>query len=151
MPHSNYSESQKTALRSWLKLLGTSNRMRKRLQARLMENHGISLSRFDILANLYRAPLGGVRLGDLSKRLMVTNGNVTQVMAPLVKDGLVLRQTSKSDARVSTVQLSAKGLRVFEKMAADHAAWVEELFHGLAETDQQTLARILGLVNKEDD
>jgi len=151
MPHAHFSETEKTALRTWLKLLGTSNQIRKQLQARLQKTHGISLSRFDVLANLYRAPAGGMRLSHLSDQLMVSNGNVTQVMAPLVKDGFVLRQVSKQDARVATAQLTEKGSTRFEAMATDHARWVAELLKDISEADQQSITRILSHVTLEEE
>lgn len=151
MPHAHLKESQKTALRTWLKLLSVSNRMRKELQTRLMDAHGISLSRFDVLANLYRAPVDGMRLSDLSKQLMVSNGNVTQVTAPLIKDGFVIRQTSKTDARVATVRLSQKGIASFETMAADHARWVEELLADVSAEEQHSVTNLLAQINLKDD
>jgi len=151
MPHGNFTKSQKTALRTWLKLLAVSNQMRKHLQSRLMETHGMSLSRFDVLANLYRASNEGLRLSDLSKQLMVSNGNVTQVIAPLIKDGLVIRRTSDKDARVATVNLSEKGLNRFEAMAADHAQWVEELLSTVSAGEQKTITQTLGLIDLKED
>lgn len=151
MPHANFDEGQKTALRTWLKLLAVSNLMRKELQSRLMEAHGISLSRFDVLANLYRAPNEGVRLSDLSKQLMVSNGNVTQVVAPLVKDGFVVRRASEKDARVATARLSEKGRDSFEAMATDHARWVTELLAGISDEDQHLITEILGNFNVKEE
>jgi len=146
VPDKAFTITEKTALRAWLKMLGTTGQMRKQLQARLMDAHGISLARFDVLANLYRAPKGGMRLSDLSKKLMVSNGNVTQVVAPLVRDGFIIRRASKTDARVATAELSEKGLTVFEAMAADHAKWVTELLSGASTAEQETITDILGQI-----
>jgi DNA-binding MarR family transcriptional regulator len=150
MPDANFTDSQKTALRTWLKLLSVSGQMRKQLQSRLQAAHGMSLSRFDILANLYRAPEGGVRLSALSDQLMVSNGNVTQVLSPLVKDGLVVREKAKEDARAATARLTEKGRTIFMAMAADHACWVEELMNDLSVTDQQTITTLLGNLDLKD-
>lgn len=147
MPDAHYSETRKTALRTWLKLLATSNQMRKTLQARLLNKHGMSLARFDVLANLYRAPSEGVRLSKLSDQLMVSNGNVTQVLAPLVKDGFVLREKAKDDARAATARLTRQGRDLFEVMATDHAGWVEEILAGLEPEDQAQLTELLGKIN----
>ena len=141
-----FTKTERTALRAWLRMLGSTSQLRKQLQARLMDAHGISLARFDVLANLYRAPTGGMRLSDLSNQLMVSNGNVTQVVAPLVRDGYVVRRASKKDARVATAELSEKGLKAFEAMAADHARWVTELLADVTPTDQKTITDILGQI-----
>ena len=147
MPDTQYSDTEKTALRTWLKLLGASGQIRKQLQARLMKAHGISLARFDVLANLYRAPEGGMRLSDLSKNLMVSNGNVTQVISPLIRDGFVIRRASKKDARVATACLSAEGAERFEAMAKDHAHWVSELLQNISKADQRILTKILSQIS----
>ncbi|MBL4787908.1 MAG: MarR family transcriptional regulator [Kordiimonadaceae bacterium] len=139
-----FNENQKTALRAWLKLLRVSGQMRKALQSKLLQAHGVSLSRFDVLANLYRASPEGTRLSELSKQLMVTNGNVTQVLAPLIKSGLVARHISKADARSATASLTSEGSRLFTLMAHDHACWVEELMQGLSKSDQKLVTELLG-------
>ncbi len=141
--HPSISPTEQEALRTWLKLLGSSNLVRKTLQSRLSAGYGVSLSRFDVLANLYRAPEEGVRLSDLSKQLMVSNGNVTQVMTPLVKEGYVDRTKCAQDARAATARLTDKGKALFEKMAADHARWVGEIFANLSTDDHKQVANLL--------
>jgi DNA-binding MarR family transcriptional regulator len=141
--HPGITTAQQQALRSWLRLLGSSNAIRKLLTARMQAAHGVSLSRFDILANLYRAPKDGVRLSDLSKQLMVSNGNVTQVMAPLMKEGLVERRPCTDDARAAIARLTPAGRTMFETMASEHAAWVEDIFKPLNAGEQQTLLTLL--------
>lgn len=141
--HPSISPTEQEALRTWLRLLGTSNLIRKTLQARLNAGYGVSLSRFDVLANLYRAPEEGVRLSDLSKQLMVSNGNVTQVMTPLVKEGLVERKPCAQDARAAIARLTKKGTALFERMAADHASWVGEIFANLSSNDHKQVANLL--------
>jgi len=141
---------QQQSLRSWLKLLGGSNTIRKALQSNLQAAHGVSLSRFDILANLYRAPDAGIRMSHLSKQLMVSNGNVTQVMAPLIREGLVERTPCKNDARAAIAKLSDAGRQFFEAMASDHAGWVDTLFAGLSPDDHKTLIRIMDKLRPDD-
>ena len=121
----------------------SSNSIRKSLTAKMQAVHGVSLSRFDVLANLYRTAQDGVRLSELSKQLMVSNGNVTQVMAPLVKEGLVDRKPCPNDARAAVARLTNKGRKTFEAMAAEHALWVEDLFAPLDADEQQTLYGLL--------
>ncbi|NVJ98825.1 MAG: MarR family transcriptional regulator [Alphaproteobacteria bacterium] len=144
MSHSiDIPDNQQTSLRTWLRLLSAGNSVRKDLQSRLLAKHGISLSRFDILANLYRAPEGGIRLSELSRQLMVSNGNVTQVLTPLVKEGLVERNQCEDDARAAVAKLSKKGQHLFEKMAKDHASWVSGIFGNMTPEEQKNLTAIL--------
>ncbi|WP_417456628.1 MarR family winged helix-turn-helix transcriptional regulator [Kordiimonas sp.] len=148
--HPGITEAQQRALRSWLKLLGSSNAIRKSLTAKMQAAHGVSLSRFDVLANLYRAADEGVRLSELSKQLMVSNGNVTQVMAPLLKEGLVDRKPCPNDARAAVARLTNKGRKTFEAMAAEHALWVEDLFAPLTAHEHQTLHSLLEKLSTPD-
>jgi DNA-binding MarR family transcriptional regulator len=145
-----FSKEEQAALRSWLKLLGTGNTVRKALHARLQASFGISLSRFDVLAGLYRTGDAGIRLSELSKQLMVSNGNVTQVITPLIKEGYVERQPCPDDARAAMARLSPAGRAAFEKMAAAHAGWVDILFEKMSDEDHQNLARILDKIDLND-
>ena len=79
---------------------------------------GLSISRFDVLAALDRAGDAGLTAGALTSHLKVTEGNTTQVTAPLIKDGLVRRTVSREDGRVAIFQLTRRGQRLFDEMAA---------------------------------
>src|SRR5579883_1727733 len=83
-PHS------KQSLRLWLKLLGCTLIVEKRLRARLDEDFATTLPRFDVLAALERHP-HGLRMSALSEFLLVSNGNVTGVVSRLIEEGLVTR------------------------------------------------------------
>ena len=76
----------------------------------------MSLARFDYMAQLYRQP-EGLRMRDLSRRLMVTGGNVTGLTDELERDGLVLREASPTDRRAWIVRLTPQGRSSFEAMA----------------------------------
>jgi DNA-binding MarR family transcriptional regulator len=130
------------ALRAWLELLGAANELKKSIDARLRDAFGVSISRFDVLAALDRAHPGGLRAGDLSSRLRVTEGNTTQVTARLVRDGLVCRTMSQSDGRVAIFRLTRKGRRLFAEIAQRHRIWVAEAFSGLG-AEQVATFRVL--------
>ncbi len=125
-PHS------KLSLRLWLRLLSCSMIVEKRIRARLDEEFGTTLPRFDVLAALERHP-EGLTMGQLSGYIMVSNGNVTAVVNRLLQDGWILRTTDKNDRRVATVRLSRKGRQIFLKMAAVHEQWIDHMFQDLSE------------------
>ncbi len=131
------------ALRLWLRLLASSNRIEALLRTRLRERHGVSLPRFDLMAQLARHPQG-LKMRELSARLMVTGGNVTGLTDRLVAEGLVERRDDPLDGRATTVHLTAAGARQFAAMAREHEAWVIELFEGLPAPDQARLHELLG-------
>ena len=132
------------ALRTWLDLLRASNAIKKFTDTEFRSQFGLSISRFDVLSALDRAGPRGLRAGALSQQLMVTDGNTTQVTAPLIRDGLVKRKTMREDARVAIFSLTKKGARTFARMAAEHKDWIGEMFAGLSKTEKATFRKLLG-------
>lgn len=143
------SESRTTAddhqaLRLWLRLLACTNRVEEPLRKRLREQFdGTSLPRFDLMAQLDRHPQG-LKMRELSRRLMVTGGNVTGLVDKLVAEGLLERRNHSADRRVFSVLLTAEGKRQFRTMARAHEDWVVELFAGLDARQQAALFELLG-------
>ncbi len=133
----------KADLRLWLRLLTCTNLIEAELRRRLRENFNTTLPRFDLLAALDRAP-EGLTLGEISGRMMVSNGNVTGLAARLEVEGLVARRTEAHDRRVVRLTLTEAGLAAFAVQSAAHAAWVAELFSGLAPYEREALHRLLG-------
>ena len=131
------------ALRAWLALLGASNAIKKGVDARLRQRFGLSISRFDVLAALDRAGEDGLTGGGLSQRLRVTEGNTTQVTAPLIEAGLVRRNVSPSDGRIAIFQLTKKGRALFARMADENRRWVAETFSPLTSAQIATLRGLL--------
>ena len=138
------SEDDHMALRLWLRLLACANLVEGPLRSRLREQfEGASLPRFDLMAQLERHP-EGLKMRELSRRLMVTGGNVTGLTDKLVAEGLVERRDDPNDGRSYTVLLTAEGRRQFRAMARAHEGWIVELFGGLDTAQQATLFELLG-------
>jgi DNA-binding MarR family transcriptional regulator len=143
------SESRTTAddhqaLRLWLRLLACTNRIEEPLRKRLREQFdGTSLPRFDLMAQLDRHPQG-LKMRELSRRLMVTGGNVTGLVDKLVAEGLLERRNDSADRRVFSVLLTPEGKRQFRTMARAHEDWVIDLFAGLDARQQGALFELLG-------
>jgi DNA-binding MarR family transcriptional regulator len=131
------------ALRLWLRLLACTNLIEAPLRTRLREQFDGSLPRFDLMAQLEREP-AGMKMRELSRRLMVTGGNVTGLTDRLVAEGLVRRREDPADRRATTVALTAEGRRQFRAMAKAHESWVAELFAGLSVDQQVQLFELLG-------
>jgi DNA-binding MarR family transcriptional regulator len=132
----------KLSLRLWLRLLRCSTLLEKTVRSRLAEGFDTTLPRFDVLSALERSPKG-LQLGELSRYLLVSNGNVTGVITRLTQEGLVDRRVDENDARVVRVSLTKAGRAAFLKMAAAHEAWIEGLMEGLDHTDQTELLTLL--------
>lgn len=118
------------SLKLWLRLLACSTQIEIEIRRRLRERFGVSLPRFDYLAQLHRHP-DGLRMSALSRYLMVSGGNVTGLTDELEKDGLVERTDDPDDRRSWRVRLTPPGRAAFEAMAREHEGWVVELFEGL--------------------
>jgi DNA-binding MarR family transcriptional regulator len=130
------------SLRLWLRLLSCTRLMENEIRGNLRDAFETTLPRFDVMAQLYRYP-DGLRMGEISHLLMVTNGNITGIIDQLVNDGLVERATNPDDRRAYTVRLTAAGLQAFEAMAAQHQEWMHGLTDGLDEDEQQALLSLL--------
>jgi len=132
----------KTELRLWLRLLTCTTLIENEVRRRLRENFDITLPRFDLLAQLDRAP-DGMTLGELSQRMMVSNGNITGLVDRLVEQGLIRRRPLPHDRRVQIVSLTAEGQREFRTMARVNADWVGEIFEGLTQKEIEALMPLL--------
>ena len=135
-------DDHKTELRLWLRLLTCTTLIENEVRRRLRDTFGITLPRFDLLAQLDRAP-NGMTLGELSQRMMVSNGNITGLVDRLAEQGLIRRRPSPTDRRVQIVSLTAEGQRSFRTMARVNARWVGEIFAGLSASDIETLMPLL--------
>ena len=92
-------------MRLWLRMLACTNRIENFVRQNLQARFETTLPRFDLMAQLERAPQG-LKMSELSQRMMVTGGNVTGITDGLEKEGLVLREVDPTDRRVFHVKLS---------------------------------------------
>ncbi len=133
----------KSELRLWLRLLTCANLIEAEIRSRLRERFGVTLPRFDLMAQLEKAP-EGMTLGELSKRMMVSAGNVTGLVDRLLQDGLLERRQAPGDRRSALVRLTAKGHESFRTMAEAHGDWIGDFFEKLDEPEVETLMALLG-------
>jgi DNA-binding MarR family transcriptional regulator len=136
-------QDHRTELRLWLRLLTSTSLIESEIRHRLREHFNTTLPRFDLMAQLERVE-DGLLLGELSRRMMVSNGNITGLAERLVQAGLIERNTLEADRRAVRVRLTARGRQVFAHMAEAHARWVAELFRDLSEDEQKALWARLG-------
>ena len=131
------------SLKLWLRLLACSTQIEIEVRQRLRAQFGISLARFDYLAQLHRHT-EGLRMSTLSRYLMVTGGNVTALTDELEREGLVQRDSDPEDRRSWRLRMTTAGRKAFERIAREHEQWVIELFHGLDTAHKKTLYEDLG-------
>lgn len=131
------------ALRLWLRLLSCAMRIESQIRLRLRRDFNTTLPRFDLMAQLERCA-GGLRMNELSQRLMVSGGNVTGITDQLEREGLVLRSRQPGDRRAYTVKLTGTGLKRFREMAARHEQWIIDLLAGLSCEEKDIMIKDLG-------
>ena len=131
------------AIRLWLRLLTCTTLVETEIRTRLREQFHTTLARFDLLAQLERAPRG-LRMSELSGRLMVTRGNVTGLARQLEHEGLVERENHPHDRRTVTLHLTPKGRERFSEMATAHEHWIAQLFGDLTTAERDQLHHLLG-------
>ncbi len=134
--------ASKTRLRLWLRILKTSRLIETEVREKLREEFESTLPRFDVMAALYRVETG-LRMSDLSSVLRVSNGNVTGIVDRLVSDGLIVRVPVDNDRRAMIVRLTNAGRELFQRMAAKHESWVNEILGGLSTAEATRLMATL--------
>ena len=132
----------KDSLRLWLRLLTCSTMIEREVRARLRSQFGATLPRFDMMAALEREP-DGLNMGELSRRLIVSNGNVTGVADRLAREGLVKRWSPPDARRSSRLALTARGRKEFTAMAKAHQGWIEEMLAGFNAAERDALMALL--------
>ncbi|MEQ8398724.1 MarR family transcriptional regulator [Thalassobaculum sp.] len=137
----------KAELRLWLRMLTCTTMIEGEIRRRMRDRFVITLPRFDLMAQLERTP-DGMTLGELSRRMMVSNGNVTGLVDRLVTEGLLQRRQSDADRRAHYVSLTEAGHAAFAVMAAEHEDWVADLFADLGPVEIDSLMRLLGAAKR---
>jgi DNA-binding MarR family transcriptional regulator len=145
-------EDHHESLRLWLRLLTCTHLVETHVRRALAKEFKTTLPRFDLMAQLERAPQG-LQMGELSRRMLVTGGNVTGIADQLERSGLIVRTEDPADRRAYLVKLTKEGRRLFAQMAAEHETWIVKLFAGIPKREQraltESLTRLRGQLTRE--
>jgi DNA-binding MarR family transcriptional regulator len=136
------SERSKESLRTWLRLLSCENSIEQKIRSRFREKFDVTLPQFDVLSELEHAS-EKLTMSQLSKELMVSNGNITGVVDRLEKNKLVVRIRPEHDRRVQYIELTAEGKDAFRRMARKHEQWLEEWLAGVSIEEMDQLQKLL--------
>jgi DNA-binding MarR family transcriptional regulator len=135
-------------LRLWVRLLRAARPIEAELRRRLAREFGVTLPKFDVMAALARRE-AGMTMTEVSRLLMVSNGNVTGLVDRLVAEGLVMRIANEKDRRATFVRLTNKGLRLFQAMAAAHERWVNEILGSFSDERSETMVGLLDALREQ--
>ena len=145
---SRLTQDHHQSLKLWLRMLSCTVKIENEVRTRLRATFGITLPRFDLMAQLERFP-DGLRMGELSKRMMVTGGNITGITDQLEQEKLVARVVDPKDRRSYSVKLTPAGRRAFDEMARVHEGWIAELLHGVTPEDKTRLIDLLSHMKQQ--
>lgn len=129
-------------VRVWLRLLSCSTIIEKRLRRRFVDQFGTTLPRFDVMAMLDRYP-DGITMGELSRALLVSNGNITSLIRQLEAQCLVVSRPAPEDGRSSIVTLTEHGRSFFDELASAHHLWINYMFAQMGNEDLTALHLLL--------
>ncbi|MEZ5789068.1 MAG: MarR family transcriptional regulator [Xanthobacteraceae bacterium] len=129
----------------WLRLLSCTNIIHRYIRRHLKESYSLTMPRFDLLAQVARPPIGP-SLGELSRRLLVTKGNITDIVARLEAVDLIERRRDDTDGRVQYVFLTESGRELYDRILPEHSHWLSELMQEVSEKDLETLFEALGIL-----
>ncbi|MES2298847.1 MAG: MarR family transcriptional regulator [Pseudomonadota bacterium] len=144
---SRLTQDHHQSLKLWLRMLSCTVRIENEIRSRLRTTFDITLPRFDLMAQLERHP-EGMRMGELSRRMMVTGGNITGITDQLEQEKLVQRVPDPKDRRAYSVMLTPAGHSAFVEMAAVHEGWIAELLKDMSADDKAHLIDLLSQMKK---
>ncbi|MYM36471.1 MarR family transcriptional regulator [Duganella sp. FT94W] len=139
---SRLTQDHHQSLKLWLRMLSCTVKIENEIRSRLRATFGITLPRFDLMAQLERYPQG-LRMGELSRRMMVTGGNITGITDQLEQEKLVVRVPDPKDGRAYSVKLTVAGRKAFAAMAVVHEGWIAELLQDVSADDKARLIDLL--------
>lgn len=135
-------------LRLWLRMLTCTQIIERQIRTSLREQFGTTLPRFDLMAQLERSP-EGLKMNELSRRMMVTGGNVTGIADQLVAEGFIERVLVEGDRRAFLIRLTKAGRMQFALMAKAHEDWIVQALAGLSAAQGTQLHALLGQVKQQ--
>jgi DNA-binding MarR family transcriptional regulator len=132
-------------LEPWVRFLRAHAAITRQLSARLEAQHGLTLSDYDVLVQLYFAPTRALRRVDLARTVLLTASGITRLLDGLERSGWVEKKSCDSDARVSYAALTDAGCAKFEEAYGSHRSDIEELFgSNFSEAEHKQLGELLG-------
>lgn len=132
-------DTDRQVLGAYVKLWRSSHAVEVAAHRHLAE-FGLTVSQFAVLEAAYH--LGPLSQRQLAAKILRSSGNLTMVIDNLERDGLVRRERSDLDRRVTTVHLTPDGRDLIETVLPRHAAGVRKLFGALDPAEIEELARL---------
>ena len=128
---------RRTSVLAWLRLLRVSQKVERALAGQL-KHWGLNNAQFDVLAHVGAAE--GITQQELADSLLVTKGNIAQLLDRMQKRGLIER---RPEGRINRLFLTDEGRRTFVEVVPTHEALIDEQLSVLSEEEQRQLFELL--------
>lgn len=120
--------------------------------AELVAEHGLTLSDYEVLLRLARAPEHRLRRVDLAEEVLLTPSGITRLLVGLERSGYVERASCESDARVTYAQLTDAGLEKLREAGKSHSVSVRSVFSARYSAEElESLCELLERLPQADD
>lgn len=133
-------DRERLAVGLWVRIAKVYSLVLREIRERILVD--CTIPQFDVLASLMRAP-EGIPLVELSRRLLVTAGNITGIINRMVRDGLVARARDPKDRRVVRVKLTPKGRRRAGVLIPKHSKNITDILAVLSPPEQKLFKELL--------
>src|SRR4026208_2108059 len=137
---------QSVSVESFVSLVRAYTHVTRELNAQLTADHGLTISDYEVLLRLSRAPDRRVRRGGLASRVRLAASGITRLLDGLERQGYVERGACDSDRRVVYAVLTEDGGEQLRRASETHVAQIEEFF--TARYDENELAELNGLLSR---
>jgi DNA-binding MarR family transcriptional regulator len=134
---------EKAAVGAWLRLVRVFQKI-ERASAEQFAASGLTAAQFDILAQLGRKE--GISQQELADHLLVTKGNISQLIGKMVERDLVFRC---HDGRANALYLTEEGKRLRQETVPAQEARVAAQFRTLTTRERRELLRLLRLLDHD--
>jgi MarR family 2-MHQ and catechol resistance regulon transcriptional repressor len=138
--HYQGSPVEQRALDLYIKLTRAEGAVSTR-GARILEGTDLTLGQFGILETLYH--LGPLHQKDISRKLLSSGANVTQLLNKLEKKKLIERRREDEDRRLIRTKLTKQGRKLVVKILPRLGDTMAETMSVLSVNEQDKLARLL--------
>lgn len=133
-------------------LLGAHATLTRQLSTQLVEEHGLTMSEYEVLLLLSREPEHAMRRIDLSREVRLSPSGITRMLDRMEATGLVEKGSCSSDARVTYAVLTEGGMQKLRECSPDHFAAIERLIgERLSENEIEALSQLLSRLSDLDD
>ena len=133
---------------AWLSLVRTHARLWDQAEAQMRTDHGLTMARYDVLANLVNAG-GRLGLSELASSILLSPSGLSKLLDRMELSGLVHREPDPRDARSAFATITARGRSMARQARQGHHAFLQRAFgDALDDRDLADLGRVMSRISE---